>query len=412
VGTTAWSFLSLLLLIIVTRFNGVDASGLFSFSYAVAMIMYSVACYGGRTYQVSDLDQEFRSGDYVSLRIAMSAVALVATGAFVLVNDFSWSKAALILILVAQRVFDAVADALYGILQKAGQLYISGKSLLYKSLLALAGFVAVDLLTRDLLLASLALPLSSLAYLVAYDAPHARVVERFKLRFDRHTLTRILATTVLTFVITLLIQVFSNVARYAVDIYHPTMQWAFGILIMPLSFVTLLFSFILVPMILRLSEFHQGGDYKALRHTVNQITAVMAGIGLVTAGITYLIGPELLQLVFGQDFTSYRLDLTLVIAIGTISSISSIYGNVTVIVRKMRVSAMFYSVALIALIALCIPLVSRFSIRGAILAYLGGTVIQMLLVGGYSWHLVKGDRPRPGTDIGQPANEPDGIDPA
>ena len=405
VGTTAWSFLSVLLLIVVTRWHGTADSGIFSFSYAVAMIMYSVACYGGRTYQVSDLGQEFRSGDYVSLRIAMSGVALAATVIFVLINGFSWSKSLLILVLIAQRIFDAIADALYGVLQKAGQLYISGKSLFYKSLLGLAGFVAVDLVTKNLLLAALMLPLSSLAYLVAYDVPHARRVEQFRLRFDRLTLSRILAATALTFVITVVIQVFANVARYTIDIYHPTLQWAFGILIMPLTFVTLLFSFILVPMIVRLSEYHQVGDYRALRRTVNHITLVMAGIGLLTTTATYLIGPEFLQLVFGQDFTNYRFDLALVIIIGTISSIGSMFGNVTIILRKMRASAILYAVALIALIVLCIPLVSRLAILGAVLAYLGGTAIQMLLIGSYYRYLV-----RPGHPNSESNQLPDKVD--
>jgi O-antigen/teichoic acid export membrane protein len=160
-GTAAWSFLSLLLLIVVTRINGIEDSGLFSFAFALAIVMFTVACYGGRTYQVSDYKDSFRPDVYISLRIFTSLAVIALTTFFVILNGHDWQKSALIFLLVGQRVFDAMADVFYGIMQKKHRLYISGKSLFYKSVLSLIVFLAVDLLTKDLLLSALSLPLIS-----------------------------------------------------------------------------------------------------------------------------------------------------------------------------------------------------------------------------------------------------------
>jgi hypothetical protein len=44
--------ISPLLLIVITRVNGIDDSGLFSLAFSVSIILWSLAMWGGRTYQV------------------------------------------------------------------------------------------------------------------------------------------------------------------------------------------------------------------------------------------------------------------------------------------------------------------------------------------------------------------------
>ena len=53
-GALLQSALSPLLLIVVTRVNGIDDSGIFSFAFSVAIIFWALGMWGGRTYQVSD----------------------------------------------------------------------------------------------------------------------------------------------------------------------------------------------------------------------------------------------------------------------------------------------------------------------------------------------------------------------
>ncbi len=383
IGVTAWSFLSLFLLVVVTRINGVADSGLFSFAFAFALIMFTVGCYGGRTYQVSDHKNSFTTDGYISLRIFTSLAVVLLTVLFVVFNGYDWQKSALIFLLVGQRVFDAVADVLYGIMQKKNHLHISGKSLFYKSILSLVVFLAIDLFTKDLLLSTLSLPIVSLAFILFYDIPQSRTLESFSVKPKLTGVMDILRSTFLPFTIIVMGLIFVNLARYFIDIYHPDLQGYFGIIIMPLSLILLLFSFVLTPTILHLSEAYNGQKFYALRRSVTKIIGIVLGGTVIACILAYLFGAPLLQLLFNVDFSKYITDVVLVVLIGFAISLTSLFTNIAIIARKLRLTATIHLLSNILLVLLCVFLVSQYQIRGAITAYIIASIVQAGVMGAY-----------------------------
>ena len=387
IGTAAWSFLSLFLLIIVTRINGIIDSGLFSFAFAFALIMFTVSSYAGRSYQVSDHRNSFATDNYISLRLFTSFAVLIITLGFVLLNGYDWQKSILIFLLVGQRVFDAIADVFYGIMQKKHHLYISGKSLFFKSLLSLVIFLSIDLLTNNLLLSAISLSIISLLFILFYDIPQSRKLEKFSIKPKSTEIQRILKSAFLPFVIALMGLVFVNLARYFIDIYHPELQGYFGIIIMPLSLILLLFSFIFTPALLHLSNKYNNQDFHSLNQSIRKIIIIMVAITLPSCALTYVFGVPLLHLLFNLNFTGYILDVVLVILIGLAISLTSLFINIAIIARKLRLTAIVYLASNILLVLLCILLVGQYKIRGAIAAYIIATVAQAIAMGIYYNHL-------------------------
>jgi len=389
-GTSAWSFLSLFLLIIVTRINGISDSGLFSFAFAVAMIMFTISCYGGRAYQVSDHKNSFSVDSYISLRLLTSTAVIFITVIFVLVNGYDWYKSLLIFLLVGQRVFDAIADVLYGILQKKNRLYISGKSLFYKSISSLVAFLAIDLYTSNLLLSALSLPVISLLFIFFYDIPHSKKVENFSMKPRLTEIKRILKSTFLPFSIALMGLIFVNLARYFIDIYHPNLQGYFGIIAMPLSLVVLLFSFIYTPAILSLSDSYANKDFLSIRRYIGKITMITLTGTLLICVATYLFGVAFMQLLFGIEFSSYLLDIILVIIVGLAISLISLFTSIAIIARKLRTPAAIYLLSNILLSILCILLISPYGIRGAMIAFMVTSTAQAITMYAYYLYLIDG----------------------
>lgn len=378
IGTAAWSFLSLFLLIVVTRINGIDDSGLFSFAFAFAFIMFTIGCYGGRAYQVSDYKDSFKTSSYISLRFLTSAATIVVAVAFILLNGYSPDKSALILLLVAQKTIDAIADVFYGVMQKQGELHLSGRSLFFKSILSFVVFLLIDLLTKNLLLASFSLPIISLAFLIFYDIPRSRRLEKFTISPWSNDMMRILKSTSLPFSITVLSLIFVNVARYFIDIYHPSMQGYFGILIMPLSLITLFFSFIYTPLIVGFTEKFNRGNLGALRHSVRSIVLIVCVSTIIFSVLAYFLGAPLLQILFGVDFSSFRIDLVLVMIIGASVSLSSLFSNISIVARSLRKVGAIYLLSSIILAITCLVVVGPHGIRGAVTAYIVISFTQTL----------------------------------
>lgn len=386
-GTTAWSFLSLFLLIIVTQINGINDSGLFSFAFSFALIMFTISCYGGRAYQVSDHNSSFKSDSYISLRLLTSLVVILLTILFITVSGYDFQKSLLILILVGYRVFDAIADVFYGILQKKNRLYISGKSLFFKSLLSLVVFLAIDLSTQNLLLSALSLPIVSLLFIALYDIPQSRKLESFNIRISTSDITKILKYTFLPFSTAVLGLIFVNIARFFIDIYHPELQGYFGIIIMPLSIVILLFSFISTPSILFLSNAYNTKKFHTVRKLVNKIIALMLIFAAVICAAVYLFGAPILNLLFGVELNSYIFDITIVILAGLFISLMSLFTNIAVIARRLRITAIVYLASNILLIFLCLSMVDTYAIRGAVIAYVAVSAVQALGMGAYYLYL-------------------------
>lgn len=87
-GTTFVSFTSLILMILVTRINGIMDAGVFTFSFSSATIMNILALYCGRTYQVTENENEISDGSYLITRIFTCSISLVFVFYSVLINKY------------------------------------------------------------------------------------------------------------------------------------------------------------------------------------------------------------------------------------------------------------------------------------------------------------------------------------
>ena len=55
-GSLVSGFVVFILTVFITRFNGVHESGEFGFAFSLAAIFSAIAYYGGRNYQVTDVN--------------------------------------------------------------------------------------------------------------------------------------------------------------------------------------------------------------------------------------------------------------------------------------------------------------------------------------------------------------------
>ena len=151
-GSSFLSFNSLFLMIIVTRLNSLSDAGIFSFAYATAGIINYFALYSGRTYQISNTDKNYTDSLFIVTRYLTALFALFISTVFVIIMGYSLYKALIILLLCMVKCFEAISDVYYGILQKNSKLFVAGKSMTYKSLFSIIGFIVIDFISRNLLI--------------------------------------------------------------------------------------------------------------------------------------------------------------------------------------------------------------------------------------------------------------------
>ena len=149
-GSLIHAFNSLFFLIIVTRINGLENSGIFSYAFTISNIFLTVATFGGRNYQITDAKNEFSGNLYKSFRYLTTIISVILFVLLFLLFKYSTYKYLIIILLIFVRSFESISDVYFGIFQKNNKLYLVGISLFFKNLLALIIFVLTDYLFKNL----------------------------------------------------------------------------------------------------------------------------------------------------------------------------------------------------------------------------------------------------------------------
>lgn len=381
-GVLAQNIISPILLIIVARINGVNDVGLFSFALSLALIFWAFSIWGARTYQVSDARGEFSHQSYVAVRVLLSLGVLGAALLFCLFNSYDLYKTLVIISLVFYKILESIADAVYGILQLNGRLYISGRSLLFKSLLSMGLFILLDVITKNIMIASLGLIVSNLVLLLCYDVPRARKFSLVWVSSDKLAITYreswIIIKRCAPIASVIFMSMFSlMIVRYFIDLYHPEEIGYFGILAMPITALGLLITFILQPNVVRLSELYFKKKNKNFNNIVLSIVTFTFAISLLIVPVVYFFGVDIFKLIFGLEFSRYRYIMLIFVGGAIVNAFVTIFINILTIMRHFKIQFYTLFISNIVLVMAAALLIYRGSFLGGVILYAIVNLIQL-----------------------------------
>ena len=383
-GSLLQSAISPVLLIVITRLNGIEDSGLFSFALSLSVVFWAISLWGGRTYQASDVKREFCSGGYVAVRFVASLIVAVSAVVFCVLNGYNATKTGLIMILVAFKILESIADSLYGILQIHRKLYIAGISLTMKAILGFGVFIVVDIVTKNVMYGTLAILLVNALIILLYDVLWVRRVEVIVMnkKFIKEYASQavVMKRTSAVFVVVFLTMFSLNIPRYFLDKSHPDQIGYFGIMAMPITLLALFISFIIQPNVVNLSELLAKGKLKKFARIVGKINQITFGMGVLSVVLSYLIGVWMLNVIFGININNFRLDLTIMVIGAAANAFVSIYVNLLIIMRRFK--GQFYILLLTDILAVVMSmcLIEQLAMLGSVLVFMIISFLQVALL--------------------------------
>lgn len=381
IGSFLQSAISPILLIVITRLNGVGDSGLFSFAMSLSVVFWAISLWGGRTYQVSDVKKEFSSGDYIVVRFISSLIVAVFSISFCILSGYDLIKTELIMVLVSFKILESIADSMYGVLQIHNKLYIVGISLTMKSVFGFIIFAIVDILTKNIVHGALSIFIVNIAVVIFYDIPWMKHVESVGLtKKNIMQAEKIMKKTAEVFVIVFLTMFSLNIPRYFLDKYHYDQIGYFGIMAMPITLLTLFISFVLQPNVVNLSELLKKKKIKEFTKIVSKIDFITFTLGILFVISSYLIGVWILNIVFGIDINNFRIDLTIMVIGAVANAFVSIYVNLLIILRRFK--GQFYTLLVTNILAvvLSIYLIDRLAMFGSVLVFMIISFLQAIIL--------------------------------
>ena len=380
IGSFLQSAISPILLIVITRLNGVGDSGLFSFAMSLSVVFWAISLWGGRTYQVSDAKKEFSSGDYIVVRFISSLIVAVFSISFCILSGYDLIKTELIMVLVLFKILESIADSMYGVLQIHNRLYIVGISLTMKSVFGFMLFTLVDILTKNIIYGALSIFIVNIAVVIFYDIPWKHVESVGLTKKNIMQAGKIMKKTAEVFVVVFLTMFSLNIPRYFLDKYHYDQIGYFGIMAMPITLLTLFISFVLQPNVVNLSELLKKKKIKEFTKIVSKIDFITFALGILFVVSSYLIGVWALNTVFGIDINNFRIDLTIMVIGAVANAFVSIYVNLLIILRRFK--GQFYTLLVTNILAvvLSIYLIDRLAMLGSVLVFMIISFLQAAIL--------------------------------
>ena len=343
ISATLTSFLTMILLLLLTRKGNAEHAAHFVMACTAANLLMHIGKFGMRQYQVTDAGELYPFRTYVASRVFSVSVMAAAAGLFllwgVLANGYTAEKAAVVALITLFRGVEAAEDVLHGRMQQKGRLDVASKILAFRNIVFILGFAAVYLLSGNLVVTCavnggitfvLALALNGAVLPFFREDIQPGAAERripWKLLWDCLPL----CLTMVTYMY------LGNAPKYIIDGLVPdAVQTRFNIVIMPAFVVSLFCTFVFNPVLKKIGVLWQGGEIAALRKLVRRLALVPVAVDAALLLGGYFLGLPVLGFVYGVDLEGYLSPLmAFLLASGAVAMLNLFVALLTTM-RKQR----------------------------------------------------------------------------
>lgn len=379
IGSTFNAFNSLFFMIIVTRINGINDAGIFTFAFSTACLFYIIGSYAGRTYQVTDNSKEITDSDYIYSRFVTCISMIVLSICFCLIRSYNIYKSIVIVLLVFFKSLEAFSEVLYAIIQKEDQLYKVGISMTIKALGSIILFFIADYFIKNMIISILFIEITNIITILTYDLKNIKQIS-FKLqKINKNNILKILRYGFYAFAFSLLTQYVINAPKYAIDtLLGDDFQTIFGIIFMPATIVILLGQFILQPFLLNIKNSLMNSK-KSFFRLIFILSFSIVVLGLIFLIIMYFIGIPLLELLYSIDLNDYLKSLIIIIIGGIFYGVTLLLSTSLTTMRSTFSQLIIFIVVTISSYFLSNFLVEKYKLLGASCAYMYTMILLAIL---------------------------------
>lgn len=376
IGTTLNSFLSLFLLIIITRINGIELLGMFSFIFTLTLMLQSISNYGGRIYQISDLNDEFSFQEYLSSRIKTSIISIVIFFFLFIILRLDIKTIGIAMCLIVLRIIETFSDVFYASFQKNNHLDYVGISLTIKSLLIIILFLILNILTKNLSIASFGIVIAAIMVFVFYDLLKVKKYEKMIIIFNNDIYKKSKYIFLFSFVTFLLLNVPRFIANYTLN---STQIGYLGILMMIPTVMALVCQFIIQPQLVNLTKAYYEKNITNFNKILFKSNLLLLVFSFICCILAITLGPLVLKILYGISFEEYRISFLILILAGALNGATTILSNALTIFRETKNQFIAYIFVLIINITFCYVASSTYKLNGLFLGLMLSMLIQTII---------------------------------
>ena len=368
--------------LVVILSNGYSDSGILSFAMTIGNMFSAIGTYSMRTYQVSDVKGKYSQSNYVAFRLITLLIGLVVIGIYsVAVSPDSLTLIAVFAYLLF-KIDESFCDVLYGVDQRGERMDYIGISQFVRGIVIVLAFSLSLYFSQNIVLAILAMFPAGLIVTIFYDIPHAGRIDNIRPGIKAKQAKSLLVECLPIVLEILFLGMIVSVARqYYANAYGSERLGIYAAVATPAVLIQAAARYLYAPALVPLSEKWNDSPKESFLPFFKKTLLVMAVLIVVCVALLSLIGPPLLNLVYGQKVEGYTYLFTNVLISTSALALLYYLSDVLVLCRDIRGALISAAAALAITLATMIPLEASFEMQGinyvVIIASLAGTAMSL-----------------------------------
>ena len=371
IGSTIYAITSLIFLIVVTRINGVNQAGIFTFGFTFACLLISIGNYSTRSFQVTENDPNIKDEDFIYHRILTVGIMIIFGTLYCLFNKYVEEKIIIIILLVIYKGLESFSDVYYGYMQKEEELYKVGISHILKAVFGTLFFITTNILTKNLILSIIVLILITLIITIFYDYKNIKKYQLEKSTYSNKKMIKMFKIGFLAFLLSFLINYTINTQKYIIDILLGSeKQTVYGIIIMPITFITMFSQFVIQPFLVKMKKMYTDKNYQKLKKIIFMMILIIVIVGIIIVIIGSIIGIPFLNFVYNINLNEYHTSFIIILIGSIFYAIISLLTTIYIAIRKNKFQNIVFIIFSVISTIFAYIMIKEYEILGASISYL------------------------------------------
>lgn len=368
------AFQTVFILMLISRIDPVIDAGVFTIAFAIGNLMMTIGKYGIRQFQVSDVNEKYSFKEYLTSRVITTIVMIIASFIYVGYNHltglYNVEKCMVVILICFAKAVDAFEDVFHGMLQQYLRLDVAGKILTIRLFTYIIVYLAVYLITQNLVITSAVALVISVFQFVILNYIALKDFQTKKKALSYKKVGNLLVECFPLFIAAYLVMYIGNAPKYAIDKVMPSeAQACFTYIFMPVFVISLLSQFVYQPVISKLAMLWNQSRLQEFNKLIFRQVGLILVLSAAAVIGGYLLGIPVLSLIYGVNLDEYKTALVILLLGGGALAFVNFLQMIITVTRKQNLLNIGYILAFLAFVLLGKMVVEEYGIIGISVFY-------------------------------------------
>lgn len=383
IGSLVYAMSTVFMSYLTIRIVGEEKGGIFAIALTISQMLVYFGYFEMRNYQVTDSKDRYTFGQYFTTKIYTCAIMLLVSIGYILLKGYDREKAGIVLLVCILKLIDAFADVYESQFHKDGYLYLAGKSMCHRTLIMMAIYFIMLIMTHNLVITMIISDVVAVICVYIFDI---KVYNKFEDKFNLCNIKSVLEIMKNCFPLFLGVFLWAYILsapRLAVDKYMSSeYQSYYQAIFLPVSVINLFAGFLFRPMLITLTDLNEKKEFRKFFAIIFKMLSCLLGITVVCLIGAYLLGIPVLSIATGCELSAYRSLLVFTIAAGGINSVAFALYYILTIFRTKKLIMTGYILSAISVYILSDRLVQQSELFGASMSFFVAVCVLGLFFAG------------------------------